>query len=101
MGRILFKEQVNELLKAGVETVNLFYDNDFRGQEAILKSYNLLATTPIKVNVVKYPIHFGIEEINPDKIPYKDANDLLRMKMFNGITVVSYEKLLLLKNCYY
>lgn len=36
LGRILFKEQVMELLKAGVKTVNLFFDNDKAGVELSL-----------------------------------------------------------------
>jgi DNA primase len=98
MGRILFKEQVSELLKAGVEKVYLFYDNDKRGQEAIEKSYELLNKTPIKVNIVKYPKHLGIDTLDEEAIEAKDANKLLQLKQFGNIELLSYEEYLMWKN---
>jgi DNA primase len=92
MGRILFKEQVRELLRAGVERVNLFFDNDDKGQEGIKKAYEALKGTPIRVGVVKYPVHLGIDTNDKDLIVINDANKILQVKGFKGLKVISYEE---------
>jgi DNA primase len=97
MGRILFKEQINEMLRAGVEKVNLFYDNDEWGQKAIEKSYELLRNTPIKINVVKYPYHLGIDTLDEEDVNGKDANNLLKLQQFEEIKLISYEEYLMSK----
>lgn len=92
LGRILFKEQVRELIKAGIRTVNLFFDNDRYGVEATLKAYILISKmSPIRVNVVKYPGgHWGID--GTDGFLYKDANDLLLAGKMNEIDIVPYDE---------
>jgi len=91
MGRVLFKEQVRELLLAGVKTVNLFFDNDKYGVDCTVRAYELLATTPIKVNVVIYPGgQWGVDSTNPKNLLHKDANDLLRAGGLHNIRVVPF-----------
>lgn len=82
MGCILFKEQVYELMKAGIKTINLMLDNDDAGREGVERAYKLITSiSPIKVNVVLYP------EGN-----YKDANDLLLAGKLNAIKIIPYEQ---------
>lgn len=91
LGRILFKEQIKELLKSGVKTVNLFFDNDKAGVECTLRSYQSLSKTPMHVNVVKYPgLRYGIDTVDTDEILHKDANDLLKAGLIKAIEVVPY-----------
>lgn len=94
LGRILFKEQVRELLRTGIKTVNLFFDNDKHGVECTLKAYSLLSsTTPIRVNVVIYPGgHFAIDGVG--EMIHKDANDLLKANKMKDIQVVPAEQYL-------
>jgi DNA primase len=93
MGRILFEEQVKELIKTNVKTVNLFFDNDPYGVVTTFNSYGLLSRlSPIRVNVVIYPGgHWGIDTIDPEQeMQYKDANDLLKANRLNEIKIVPY-----------
>lgn len=93
MGRIMFEEQVMELVKAGVRTVNLFFDNDIYGVATTFKAFELISKlTPIRVNVVIYPGgHWGIDSLNPDdEMQFKDANDLLKAGQINEIRIVPY-----------
>ena len=91
LGRILFKEQIKELLKAGVKTVNLFFDNDKAGVECTLKSYQSLSKTPIHVNVVKYPgLRYGVDTLDTTTIQHKDANDLLKAGIIKNIEVIPF-----------
>jgi DNA primase len=80
MGRILTKEQVRELLRVGVKSVVLFFDNDSKGKDATLKAYEILSQTPIKTYFVVYP---------DDS---KDANDLLKCGNLKSIKVETYEE---------
>lgn len=83
LGRILFKEQVWELMRGGIKFVNLFLDNDAPGRKGSLKAYYLLSKlSPIKVNAVIYPDSS------------KDANDLLISDRLKNIKVVPFEKIL-------
>lgn len=97
LGRIMFKEQVMELVRAGVKTVNLFFDNDKPGVECTLKSAKLISTlTPIKINVVIYPDgHYGIDSVDKGELPYKDANDLLLAGKLKSIKVIPFEEFLI------
>jgi len=91
LGRLLFKEQVHELLLAGVKEVNLFFDNDKYGYDATLQAYELLKETPIIVNVVLYPGgHWGIDHM--EESMYKDANELLKAKKLKEIKIIPYIK---------
>lgn len=93
MGRILFREQVRELIRAGIKTVNLFFDNDPYGVVTTFHSFELLSRlSPIRVNVVTYPDgHWGIDTIDPDDdMRYKDANDLLKAGKITDIRLVPY-----------
>lgn len=91
LGRLMFKEQVLELAKAGITSVNLFLDNDKAGVEGTIKAYQLIsAMTAIRVNVVLFPQgHFGIDGTHD--MPYKDANDLLQADKMGDITVIPFE----------
>jgi len=90
MGRVLYKEQVELLLKKGVETVNLFLDNDSYGVSASYRSFEQLKNTPIKVNMVIYP---GGRYGEDDVIKYKDPNDLLLGGEMQSIRLVPFEVL--------
>ena len=94
LGRIFFRQQVKELLRAGIKTVNLFFDNDKHGVECTIQSYFLLTElTPIKVNVVIYPGgHYAINGIG--ETVYKDANDLLKANRMQDIQVIPAEQFL-------
>lgn len=91
LGRLLFKEQVQELIKSGIKTVNLFFDNDRHGVECTIRSYQLLARlTPIVVNVILYPGgHWGID--GTGEMRYKDSNDLLKAHKMQSIRVVPFD----------
>lgn len=97
LGRILFKEQVEELKKAGIQVVNLFFDNDKYGFKATVQSYDMLSKySAIKVNVVIYPgNHWGLDTVDDSEILYKDANDLLRAKMLDHIELIPYEEFII------
>ncbi|MGM7682838.1 toprim domain-containing protein [Cytobacillus sp. Hm23] len=92
LGSTLFKDQVFELLKSGMKTVNLFFDNDKQGVECTIKSYFLLSRlTPFRVNTVIYPNgHFGIDEV--ETTIYKDANDLLIAGKLKDIDLIPAEE---------
>ncbi len=91
MGRILFEEQVKELMKAGIRVVNLFFDNDAPGLEAIKQAYSLITKmSPIRCKVVVYP---GGWIYNTNKVLYKDANELLLAGKIKEIKTVPYEAL--------
>lgn len=94
LGRILFREQSKELVKAGIKTVNLFFDNDKAGILCTLKAYSLLSrTTPLRINVVLYPgLKYGIDTLDAEMVKYKDANDLLKARRLKDIEVVPFEK---------
>ncbi|MFF2480285.1 CHC2 zinc finger domain-containing protein [Paenibacillus sp. NPDC058071] len=95
LGKQMFKEQVFELMKAGIDTIDLFLDNDPFGVHAGLKAYKLVsAISPIRINMVLYPSgHWGIDSTHPETdMPFKDANDLLLAGMLDQTTVVSFEK---------
>ena len=94
MGRILFDDQLRELLRAGVEEVVLFLDNDQHGQEATMKIYEKLSKTPIRTSLIKYPIHYGVESV---ETPYKDANDILKMNLFEELKHINFEDFILLR----
>lgn len=99
LGRILFKEQVKELIKAGIKTVILFFDNDQHGIEATFQAYQLLSRmSPIRVKAVLYPNgQYGLDGLGVMK--YKDANDLLLAKKLDKIKKVTFaEYYMLYKN---
>jgi DNA primase len=94
LGRILFKEQVRELVKSGIRSVNLFFDNDKAGVECTIKAYQMLSNmTAIRVNVVIYPEgHWGID--GTDEMRFKDANDLLKKGRMKSIRTVPFQEFL-------
>lgn len=96
LGRFLFKEQVAELLRAGVEVVNLFFDNDTWGLKATMQAYKLLKHTPIRINKVIYPEkNLGIDTLDQRSIRFKDANDLLQFRLLDQIKVMPFEQFVL------
>lgn len=90
LGRVLFIEQIRELVRAGIKRVNLFFDNDKAGVECTIKAYELISQhSAIRVNVVIYPDRqYGITDIEEQH--YKDANDLLQRNKLDAIKVVPY-----------
>jgi len=92
MGRIMFKEQVKELLRAGVKKVNLFFDNDLSGLQCAYTTYKMLNQYPIRIGLVEYPsIKFGKDTWDKDEVDHKDANDLLLAGKLNEIEIVPFE----------
>lgn len=71
-GKLLFRNQVRELQLAGVEVVDLFFDNDDAGREATLQATKMLNKAGFIVNHVMYPPPFR----NDSKV---DSNDLLKL----------------------
>lgn len=95
LGRVLFKEQVLQLLQAGVKKVTFFFDNDKHGMDCNFKSYEVIKKYPIRVDVVIYPYQqFGLTTFDESSIICKDANDLLKMNLLHKIEVVSYDEFL-------
>ncbi len=88
MGRTLSKNQLKLLQLAGITKVMLFLDNDEWGVKGNLDAYKIISKTPIRVDVVKYPIQWGIDTV--DKTMFKDPNDLLLGGKLNDITMVPY-----------
>lgn len=92
LGRVLFDEQIKELLKAGVKEVNLFLDNDKVGLEATWKAYQKLIKFPIRVNMVKYPgCAYGIDTWDEEDVAIKDANELVKNGLLNKIEIIPIE----------
>lgn len=71
-GRILFKNQVQALQAAGIDTIDLMLDNDDAGRQGTAEAVKRLNKAGFVVNVVQYA--------NP---LCKDANDLLRCGMLD------------------
>lgn len=94
LGRVLFKDQILALQKAGIKVVNLFFDNDKWGVKATLQAYeSIVNTSPIRVNVIQYPCAmYGIDTLNEDEIPYKDANALLLANLLQNIKKMPFEE---------
>jgi DNA primase len=94
LGRIVFKEQVVELMKADIKVVNLFLDNDYWGVRATLQAYNtIVSNSPIRVNVVKYPCQrYGVDTLDEEEISFKDANDLLKANMIGQINRITFDE---------
>jgi DNA primase len=91
LGRILFDEQIKELLKAGVKEINLFLDNDSHGVQGCLDAYKKLMKTPIRVNKVIYPgNNYGINTLDSNNIEFKDANDILLAGRMNEIQIIDF-----------
>lgn len=77
MGRILFKGQIRELLRAGISKATIFFDNDIQGITGTERAIELLKQTPIRVNRVVYPN------------TCKDANELLLSNTISQIKTVT------------
>ena len=88
LGRTLSKHQLKLLQKAGINKVILFLDNDKWGVKGNLDAYSLISKTGIKVEVVKYPIQWGIDTV--DDVKFKDPNDLLLGNKLDCIEIVTY-----------
>ena len=92
MGKILFKEQLTELLRAGVKKVNLFLDNDYYGLKGAYQAYKLLSVYPIRVNIVMYPgTKFGLDVWSNEEVMYNDANSLLRANKIKELELVPFQ----------
>lgn len=89
MGRTISKTQLDILQKAGIKKVTLFLDNDKWGVLGNLAAYKLIATTPIKINIVQYPVvQWGVDAI--EGIKYKDPNDLLCSRKMEDIKIIPF-----------
>lgn len=97
LGRILFKEQLKELMRYGVKVINLFYDNDKSGVAcALISALMINKNTPIRVNMVMYPCNnYGIDTTDSEDISYKDANDLLKSNRLKDITKIPFDTYLM------
>lgn len=73
-GKILFQNQIKELLLAGIEEVDLMLDNDRAGREGTKDAAKKLDRAGIVVNEVLYPSQF-----------FKDSNDLLRAGILHKV----------------
>lgn len=71
-GKILFKNQIRELQLAGVEVVDLFFDNDDAGRDATNNATKSLTKAGFIVNHTLYPPQFSRDA----KV---DSNDLLKL----------------------
>lgn len=71
-GKILFKNQIRELQLAGVEVVDLFFDNDEAGRDATKNATRDLTRAGFIVNHTLYPPQFS-------KDSKVDSNDLLKL----------------------
>lgn len=79
-GKILFKNQIRELQLAGVEVVDLFFDNDDAGREATKHATKALTKEGFIVNHVQYPPIFTYDT----KV---DSNDLLKLGWLDKLKV--------------
>lgn len=70
-GKILFWNQVRELQLAGVEIVDLFFDDDRAGRDATKDALKKLTKAGFVVNEVMYPPQLKGSEM--------DSNDLLKL----------------------
>ena len=71
-GKILFKNQIRELKLAGIEVVDLFFDNDNAGRNATENATKALTSAGFTVNHILYPPQFS-------KDSKVDSNDLLKL----------------------
>lgn len=71
-GKLLFKNQIRELQLAGIEVVDLFFDNDTAGRDATKNATKSLMKAGFVVNHTLYPPMFQ----HDDKV---DSNDLLKL----------------------
>ncbi|KZR59141.1 toprim domain-containing protein [Pseudobacillus badius] len=71
-GKILFRNQIRELQLAGVEVVDLFFDNDDAGRDATKNATKSLVKAGFIVNHTLYPPQFN-------KDSKVDSNDLLKL----------------------
>lgn len=79
LGSVLFKEQINVLMKTGIKTINLFFDNDQHGLKCALNAQDSLKKYPVKVNIVIYPGGmYGLDTLNKEEVTFGDANNLLK-----------------------
>ena len=94
LGRITFKEQVLELMRAGIKSVNLFLDNDYWGVRATLQAHKMITSnSPIRVNVMKYPcFRYGVDTTDEEEIPLKDANDVLKAGMMKNMHKITFDE---------
>ncbi|HDR4439436.1 TPA: toprim domain-containing protein [Bacillus cereus] len=81
-GKLLFKKQIRELHLAGIEIVDLFFDNDKAGKDATQKATKHLIQEGFTVNHTLYPPQFTEDS----KI---DSNDLLKMGLLDKLNTIS------------
>lgn len=81
-GKILFKNQVRELQLAGIEIVDLFFDNDDAGRDATTQAAEILTKSGLIVNHVLYPKQF----VQNQKV---DSNDLLKLGWLDSLETKS------------
>lgn len=78
-GKILFTSQIRELQLAGIEIVDLFFDNDHAGREATEKATKMLKRRGIHVNVVHHPPQLAHSK--------QDSNSLLPLGLLDQLYI--------------
>lgn len=79
-GKILFPNQIRELQLAGVEIIDLFFDNDDAGRDATMQATKALTRAGFIVNHVLYPPQFP-------RNAKVDSNDLLKLGLLDKLEV--------------
>lgn len=78
-GKLLFKNQIRELQLAGVEVVDILFDNDQAGKEATKKATRALIKNNFIVNNTLYPQMLKNNEV--------DSNDLLKLGWLDKLEI--------------
>lgn len=78
-GKILFKSQIRELQLAGVEIVDLFFDNDKAGKDATEKAERALKRHGIHVNLVHHPPQLAHSK--------QDSNSLMMLGLLDKLYI--------------
>lgn len=79
-GKILFTSQIRELQLAGIEVVDLFFDNDEAGREATEKATKMLKRYNIHVNHVQHPPHLAGSK--------QDSNSLMLLGFLDKLPII-------------
>lgn len=79
-GKLLFNSQVRELKLAGIEIVDLFFDNDEAGREATEQATKMLKRYGIHVNHVQHPPHLMFSK--------QDSNSLMLLGLLDKLPVI-------------
>lgn len=81
LGSVLFEPQVTQLMRAGINKVNIFFDNDKYGEHGANLAYSLLKKYPIAVSFVEYLT----DHKDPNDVLLGGGKSLLKIKGIRGI----------------